>query len=106
MPLIKNHCLRCWDCLSLLNWIGYSYPVSTAKTKRVGVLIRFESFFFPRLRFNYINLQIGLVWKTILMSGLMLVIIIWVFPISSRNRYVQLFGPILAAGESKFFQRY
>ena len=40
------------------------------------------------------------------MSELMLVTIIWVFSISSRNKYVQLFGPILAAGESKFFQRY
>ena len=98
MPLLKNNCL---------NWIGYSYPVSTVKTvsKRVCALIRFGSFFFPRLRFNYINLPNGLVWKTVLMSILVTVITIWVL-ISSRNKYVQLFDTVPAAGESKFFRRY
>ena len=36
--LEENHLLRCWDYLSLLNWIGDSYSVSTAKitSKKIG----------------------------------------------------------------------
>ena len=38
--LKKNHLLRCWGCLSLLNWIGgLTLFVAKITSKKVGALI-------------------------------------------------------------------
>ena len=49
--LRKNHLLRFWGWLSLLNWIGAPYIISTAKTatKKVGALIRSMKFLSPEV---------------------------------------------------------
>ena len=47
--LSKNHLLRCWCWLSLLNWIGALIIISIAQTssKKVGALIRSMTFLSP-----------------------------------------------------------
>ena len=39
--LEENHILRCWNCLSLINWIGSSFIVSNARntSKKIGKLL-------------------------------------------------------------------
>ena len=47
----RNHILRCWGCLSLLNWLGGSYIISITKTasKEIGVLIHSVKFGSPEV---------------------------------------------------------
>ena len=54
----KNHLLRCWDCLSLLNWIGAPTLSLLLKLppRKLNPLFIQWSFFLVRLFFSYISL--------------------------------------------------
>ena len=82
--LRKNHLLRCWGRLSLLNWV------------RAHTLFQFEpwfvlwSFFLLRLLYVSINLPYGHVWITVVMSGLVLLVPTWNCLIHYKNGYAWL----------------
>ena len=48
--LRKNHLLRCWSWLSLLNWIGaLTLSVAKSASKEIGALICFMEFLSPEV---------------------------------------------------------
>ena len=59
--LQKNHLLKYWGSLSLLNWIGGSYIISIAKTtpKNIGALIRSMKFLSPEVTLYFHKSTIG-----------------------------------------------
>ena len=86
--LKKNHLLRCWNCLSLLNWIG-GLTLSLL-LKPLDSWIVLWSFFLLRLFFISINLPFELTLNTVVMSGLALPVATWICSISYRNGYAAL----------------
>ena len=84
---LRRNLLRCWGCLSLLNWIG-AYIISVAKTasKKIGALKLLS----PEVALISINLPYGHTWTTIAMHGLVLLAATWNCYISYKNGYVEL----------------
>ena len=76
--LKKNHLLRCWSCLSLLNWIGaltlsLLLKVPSRKLEPWFVLC----FFLIKLLCISINLPYGFAFNTVVMFRLMLLASAW-----------------------------
>ena len=90
--LRKNHLLRCWGCLSLLNWIGALILSLLLKLHRKNLETWFDvwSFFLLRLLCISINLPYGLTWNTVGISGLVFLGPIWKCYISYKNGYLGL----------------
>ena len=77
--LRKNHLLRCWGCLSLLNWIGApTLPLSLKLLPRkLEPWLVVWSFFLLRLLCISVNLPYDLVWNTVVILGMVLVAASW-----------------------------
>ena len=77
--LRKNHLLRCWGWLSLLNWIWALTLPLLLKLLPTKLELWFVlwSFFLQRLLCFCINLPYGHAWNTVVMSGLVLLIATW-----------------------------
>ena len=69
--------LRCWDCLSLLSWIG-TFSLSLAKTAPPSCPKKIL-----RVLFISINLPYTLTWNTVVLSGLILLTATWIRYIAS-----------------------
>ena len=72
--LRKNHFLRCWGWLCLLNWIRaltFSLLLKLPRRK-LEPWFTFRNFFFLRLLCISINLPYDHAWNTVVMSGLVL----------------------------------
>ena len=66
----KNHFLRCWGSLSLLNWIG-SFTLSLflkLLPKKIDAWLVLWSFFLLRLLCISVNLPYGVEWNTVVMA--------------------------------------
>ena len=74
--LRKNHLLRCWGWISLLNWIGAPFTISIAKnaTKKLKPYwwLVLWSFFLLRLLSISVNVPYGHTWNALVMSWLVL----------------------------------
>ena len=69
--LKQNHLLRCWDCRSLLNYIG-AFTLSVLlklRSRKLELWFVLRSIFLLRLLFISVNLPYSLVWNTVVMSG-------------------------------------
>ena len=90
--LEEKSSLRCWGCLSRLNWIGTLTLSLLLKlpSRKFGILIRFAKFLFLELLCISINLSYGYVWNTVVLSGLVLLNATWNCWISYKNGYAGL----------------
>ena len=77
--LEKNHVLRCWGWLSLLNWIGALTLSLLLKLppRKLEPWFILWNFFLLRLLFISINLLYNHVWNNVIMSGLVLLVATW-----------------------------
>ena len=87
--LEENHLLRCWDWLSLPDWIraftlSLLLKLPVTKSELWFVL---WSFFLLRLLCISINLPYVYAWNTVVMSGLALLFATWNCWISYKNGY-------------------
>ena len=74
-----------------LDWGSYIVSIAKTASKKIGVLIRSMKFLSPEVAlYLYINLPYGHVWKTVVMSGLVLLLATWNCWISYRNGYAGL----------------
>ena len=90
--LRRNHLLRCWGWLSLLNWIGaltLSLLLKLPPRKLEPWLVLW-SFFLLKLLCISINLPYDHEWNTIVMSGLLLLVSTWNYWIRYKNGYAGL----------------
>ena len=89
--LTKNHLLRCWGWLSILNWIGAlkSSLLLKLPPRKLEPWLILWNFFLLRLLCISINLPYGHVWNTVVMSGLVLQ--------QSSKRICRTVGPSFAA---------
>ena len=74
----KNCLLRCWGCLSLLNWISaltLSLLLKLPSRKSDSWFVLW-SFFLPRLLCIFINLPYGPAWNTVV-GWAVLVLYVW-----------------------------
>ena len=72
--LRKNHLLRCWGCLSLINKIAvFTLSLLLKQPPRKFLW----GFFFLSLLCVLINLPYSLVWNTVIMPGLVLLAATW-----------------------------
>ena len=96
--LRKNRLLRCWDWLSLLNWISALTLSILLKLSPRKLEPRFIpwSFFHQRLLCIFLNPPYGHAWNTVVMSGLVLLVATWNCWISYKN-ICRIVGPSLAA---------
>ena len=90
--LRKNHLLRCWGWLSLLNWIGALTLSLVLKLppRKLEPWFVLWTFFLQKLLYISINLPYSHVWNTIVMSRLVLLIALWNCWISYKNGYAGL----------------
>ena len=90
--LWENNLLRCWDCRSVLNLIRplTLSPLLKLPSRNLEPWFILWSLFLPKLLFISINLQYGLAWSTIAMSGLVLLASTWMGEIIYRDRYLGL----------------
>ena len=74
--LRKNYLLRCWDWLSLLNWIGARtlFLLLKLPPRKLEPWFDLWSFFLMKLLYISINLPYGLAWNTVVRSGLVLLV--------------------------------
>ena len=90
--LKQNHLLRCWDCRSLLNYIG-TFTLSVLlklRSRKLELWFVLRSIFLLRSLFISVNLPYSLVWNTVVMSVVMFLIATWVCWISYKNVYTGL----------------
>ena len=75
----KNHVLRCWGWLSLLNWIGTLklFLLLKLPLRKLESWFVLWSFFLPRLLCIFVDLPCHLVWNTAVMSELMVLTATW-----------------------------
>ena len=75
----ENHLLKCWDCFSLLNWIGALKLSLLLKLppRKLEPCFLLWSFFLVRVLCISINPPYGLAWNTVVMSGLVLLAASW-----------------------------
>ena len=74
-----------------LDWGSYIVSVAKTASKKIGVLIRSMKFLSPEVALYLdVNLPYGHVWKTVVMSGLVLLFATWNCWISYRNGYAGL----------------
>ena len=90
--LRKNHLLRCWGWLSLLNWIGGLTLTLLLKLppRKLDSWFVLWSLFLLRLLCISINLTYNHEWNTVVMSGLVLLVTTWNCWISYKNGYTGL----------------
>ena len=88
----KNHLLRCWSWLSLLNWIGSLtfYLLINLLPRTLEYWFALWSFFLLRLLCISINLPHGHVWNTVAMPGLVLLVATWNCWVGYKNGYARL----------------
>ena len=79
--LEEKQSLRCWDCFSLLNWIGALTLSQFAKTvsKKIGALINSMKFLSPEVALHLINMLHSHAWNTTSMSGLVLLVVTCIY---------------------------
>ena len=90
--LRKNHLLKCWGCLSLINWIG-AFTLSLLLKLPPGKLefwFTLWSFFLLRLLCISRNLPYSHVWNTVVTSELVLWIATWNCLIIYKKGYAGL----------------
>ena len=87
--LSKMYLLRCWGCLSLLNWIGALTSVLLLKPcpRKLDPWFILWRFLFRRLLCISIDSPYSHAWNTVVMSGLVLLTASWNFYLSYKNRY-------------------
>ena len=101
--LTKNHLLRCWGWLSILNWIGAlkSSLLLKLPPRKLEPWLILWNFFLLRLLCISINLPYGHVWNTVVMSGLVLlwntVVMSGLVLQQSSKRICRTVGPSFAA---------
>ena len=88
--LRKNHFLRWWGWLFLLNWIGALSSIAKTASKEIRALIGSMKFISLSLPCISINLPCSYVWNTVVMSGLVLLVATWNCWISYKNGYTGL----------------
>ena len=90
--LSKMYLLRCWGCLSLLNWIGALTSVLLLKPcpRKLDLWFILWRFLFRRLLCISIDSPYSHAWNTVVMSGLVLLTASWNFYLSYKNRYIGL----------------
>ena len=90
--LKKNYLLRCWDSLSLLNWI---WALTLSQLLKLPSRI-LESwfvlwhFFLLRLHFISVNLLHSRTWNTVVMARLVLLVASCICCINYRAMYVKV----------------
>ena len=91
-PLLKkNHLLRCWNCLSLLNWIG-ALTLSLLQKLFPSILeplFVLLNFFLLRLLCVFVNQIYDLAWNTVVTSGLVFPTNTGICCINCSNGYVR-----------------
>ena len=77
--LRKNHLLRCWGWLFLLNWIGALTLSLLLKLppRKLESWFALWSFFLLRFLCISVNLRYCHAWNTVVMSGLVLLVATW-----------------------------
>ena len=103
--LRKNHILRCWGWLSLLNGIGVLTLSLLLKLppRKLEPWFVLWSFFLLRLLCFYINLPYDRVWNTVAMSGLVLLVLELLDKL--EKRICRTGDPSLAASLEPFAHR-
>ena len=104
----KNHLLRCWHWLSLLNWIGALTLSLLLKlpARKLEPWFVLWSFFPLRLLCISINVPYSYAWNTDVMSGLVLLLGAWLELLDRlKKRIYKTVGPLLAASLEPFFHR-
>ena len=93
--LRKNHLLRGWGWLSLLNWAGALTLSLLLKLspRQLEPWFFLWSFFLLGLLCISINLPYDHVWNTVVVPGLVLLATTWYCWISYKNGYAGLLGP-------------
>ena len=109
--LRKNHLLRCWSWLSVLNWIGALTLSLLLKLppRKLGPWFDLWRFYLLRLFRISINLPYCHAWKTVVMSGLVLLVGTWNCWINYKKRICRTVDPSLAwtlGSSSKCSYRY
>ena len=77
--LRKNHFLRCWGYLSVLNWTGTLalFLLLKLPSRKLEPWFVWWSVFLWRLLFISINLPYVLAWNTVVISGFVLLATTW-----------------------------
>ena len=90
--LKKNHLLRCWNCLSLLNWLVTLALSLLQKVlpSKMGHLSVKRSLLILKLLFISENLTYSLAWNFDVLPGLVLQATTWICWINYTNEYVNL----------------
>ena len=75
----RNHLLRCWGWLSLLNWIGALILclLLNLPPRKLESWFVLWSFFLLRLLCVTINLPYGHAWNSVVISRLLLLVATW-----------------------------
>ena len=97
--LRKNHLLRCWGWLFLLNWIGaltLTLLLRLPPRKLEPWFVQW-SLFLLSLPCISINLPCSYVWNTFVMCGLVFLVATWNCLISYKKTDSKTVGPFLAA---------
>ena len=81
---------------SKLDWGSYIVCIAKTPSKQNGALIRSMKFISSEVAL-YVSLPYDLAWNNVIMSGLVIPVVIWIYCASYRNGYVGLFGPTFAA---------
>ena len=90
--LKKNHLLRSWGWLSILNWIGALTlsQLLNLPSRKLEPWFVLWSFFLLRLLCISINLPYSHAWNTVVTSRLVSLVATWDYQISYKNGYVGL----------------
>ena len=90
--LKKNHLLRSWGWLSILNWIGALTlsQLLNLPSRKLEPWFVLWSFFLRRLLCISINLPYSHAWNTVVTSRLVSLVATWDYQISYKNGYVGL----------------
>ena len=90
--LTRNHLLKCWSWLYLLNWIGALTLSLLLKlpSRKLEPWFVLWSFFSLGLLYISINLLYIYAWNTVVISGLVLLVVTWNCWISYKKWYAGL----------------
>ena len=111
--LRKNHLLRCWGWLSLLNWIGALTLSLLLKLppRKLEPWFVLWSFFFLRLLCISINLLYAHAWNTVVTPGMVCLVATWNCEINYKSMYalatsLEPFAHCRNVGSLSLFYRY
>ena len=90
LSLMKNHLVRCWDCLFLLDWIEVLKLSLLLKLRKLKSWFSLQKLFFLSLVFVTINLPFSIAWNTIVMSRLVLFLAAWICWILYINKLYRI----------------